>query len=395
VSFILQVFHAPDVRTIEDASAAIDALGAASRADRLRLIRFILELTAHYPNHPDDREKTAWPEGLDPGRLDDAVFVFAVNLDWLEENLMAHVAKCAAAQALHVLDPQNGLLYRADGQRLRLDGSVSPLPEPRRVIPYAPSTPLPADMTEAACVERLGALLCERLAPAGFAPDPRWKDARRTLGCVEQSIGINAWARPEEMLLFGSVGLRCRAVTRVWLVALGAEGARLVNLMAADGWQRPDVRLLMPLGDGQPSAEARALAKLAYLCDWSFATAWLERWAAWIEEEGLAHLDRMDSPAGVARYALSRRELDAMGRRGDLPPHDLLQRTVLAGVYGGALRDEWIGAIRRYRDQNVHRLETQYTSVPFTGFSAVLDRFVAWLDTDEFAREAEKLRALA
>src|SRR5688572_4396752 len=111
MSFILQVFHAPRALTVQEADAAMDALDGASFGDRARFTRFVTALTAVYPNSDD--EDAAFPEGLTTDPLDDAVYVFAVNLDRLDENLMAHVATCASDEGLHVLDPQNGLLYRS------------------------------------------------------------------------------------------------------------------------------------------------------------------------------------------------------------------------------------------------------------------------------------------
>ena len=78
MSFILQAFHAPGASTIDDASRAIDSLGAAGREDRLRLIRFLTALNERFPSDLDD-EDNPWPEGLAPEYLDHAVYVFTVG----------------------------------------------------------------------------------------------------------------------------------------------------------------------------------------------------------------------------------------------------------------------------------------------------------------------------
>ena len=98
--------------------------------------------------------------------------------------------------------------------------------------------------------------------------------------------------------------------------------------------------------------------RFTFATDWSRAMAWVARWVAWVEDEGLGHLANLERPAGLARYLLDDGELQMMARRTDLPAGEILHRIVLAGVYGGA------------------------------------ERLIAWLDTPQFAREAERVRAL-
>jgi hypothetical protein len=393
MSFILQAFHAPQARTVHEADAAMDALGEPTPEDRLRFIRFVSELTERFPNDLDD-EDAPFPEGLTPEHLDDAVYVFAVNLDRLDENLMAHVAECASGAGLHVLDPQNGLLYRADGQTVRLDGRTSPTPIPRRVIPKAASRPLPAKMTPDALVEHFNAELCRRLAHLGFEADPRHGDARRMRGPVQQSIDIHVFPRESEVALFGSLGLRCRALTGVWLKGLGVEGAGVVRQLADGGWREPDFHLLLSTLPEPLDLETTKLGKLTYATDWTWAMAFLERWAAWVETEGVEHLARMESPAGIAAYLLAPGELREMPRRTDLPAGELLHRFALAAVYGAERRDEWIAALRLYARRFGDEFAKGDGPVRIPDFGATCDRLVAWFDTPGFESEAARLRAL-
>lgn len=395
MSFILQVFHAPQARTIEEADAAMDALGDASFGDRARFTRFIEALTAIYPNSDD--EDAAFPEGLTADHLDDAVYVFAVNLDRLDENLMAHVAACAGAQSLHVLDPQNGLLYRSDRQVVDMQGRARPLPTPRAVAPPAPRRRLPADMTEKNVLERVQSELCRRLAHEGFERDPRWGDPRRMRGPVQQSIDIAVLDGYEDVSLRASLGLRCRPVTRVWLEGLGGEGATFVNQLAERGWQFPDFRLFSSQLRIPPSQAAQELgmAKVASESDWNGVMAWLDRWIAWLQTEGLDDLSRMDRPAGIAHYVLNEAQLQMMFRRNDLHPSELFHRYVLVGAYAGARKDEWIRGFWDHYGRSSLRFESKDTPERiYHQFKEKAERFLAWLDTGDFARAAQRLRAL-
>lgn len=395
MSFILQVFHAPEARTVEQADAAMDALEGASFGDRARFSRFITALTAIYPNSDD--EDAAFPEGLTTDYLDDAVFVFAVNLDRLDENLMAHVATCAGAEGLHVLDPQNGLLYRSDRQVVDMQGRAWRLPAPQPVTPPPPRKPLPEDMAEDNVLERLQAELCRRLAHEGFERDPRWGDPRRMRGAVQQSIDLGVLGGYDEVTLRGSIGLRCRPVTRVWLKGLGADGATYVNQLAEMGWRFPDIRLFSSQLRLPPSQAAQELgmAKFAFERDWDGVMAWLDRWMAWLEAEGLEDLARMDRPAGIASYVLNETQLQMMFRRNDLSPSELFHRYVLVGTYDRARKDEWIRGFWDHHSRSPLRSENRDTPVRiYHQFKPKAERFLAWLDTEEFAREAERLRAL-
>lgn len=395
MSFILQVFHAPQARTIEEADTAMGALGDASFGDRARFTRFIEALTAIYPNSDD--EDAAFPEGLTADHLDDAVYVFAVNLDRLDENLMAHVATCASAEGLHVLDPQNGLLYRSDRQVVDVRGRSWLLPAPRPASAPPARKKLPDDMTEKSVLDRLQAELCRRLAREGFERDPRWGDARRTRGPVQQSIDLGVMLGYDEVTLHGSLGLRCRPITRVWLKGLGADGATYVNQLAGMGWRFPDMRLFASELRTPPSDAASPIGRARFTCahDWDEVDAWLDRWIAWVETEGLEDLARMDRPGGVARYVLDSRQLESMFRRNDLSPSELFHRYVLVGAYDRPRKDEWIrGFWDHYSRSDLRSPNTQTPVKIYHQFKDKAERFLAWLDTDEFTREAERLRAL-
>ena len=138
MSFVLQLLHAPGVRTLADAVAAADAAAGrpASAEDRLRFERFRQRVTRSYPDLSDidedgDDPRNVWAEGLG-GAVDRAVWVLAPKTSAVDEVLMGHVALAAAAADLLVLDGQNAHLYRPDRKRVDAQGRITELATPPR-----------------------------------------------------------------------------------------------------------------------------------------------------------------------------------------------------------------------------------------------------------------------
>src|SRR4051812_34569040 len=117
MSFTLVLLHAPGLRTIAQAEAFIDRPSADSDDHLARFEAFRDDILRVYPDNSDvddDEVDNAWPEGWSHCLGRQATLAFAVDTDHVDDNLMRHLGHAAARAGLHLLDQQEGRLYRSD-----------------------------------------------------------------------------------------------------------------------------------------------------------------------------------------------------------------------------------------------------------------------------------------
>lgn len=118
MSFVLQFFPAPEVRTIAQADAFFARKLPSEEANRARFTAFREDILRTFPDNSEEDTNevdNVWPEGWADKLDGDAVLVVQVATDFVDENLMRHIGHAAARAGLHLLNPQDGCLCRADG----------------------------------------------------------------------------------------------------------------------------------------------------------------------------------------------------------------------------------------------------------------------------------------
>jgi hypothetical protein len=267
MSLILQLFHAPQLRTLEQAVAATDQSRPATAEEQALFKRFQMEITRVYPDLSEqdvdgDDDNNVWNDGLSLEDVQRAVCVIAPKTHCVGENLMAHIATAASKADLHVLDPQNALLYRSDRMVVERNGVSSPLrtPAPRRT---RTRTTTPTELTASAVLHRVVSRYCQAFAAQGFAhfhPDFAGF-AVRVIGDVEQSVHFSVSERSGEFMLGLHFSFRCPRVSRVWQDALGDEVAVYLQLFGT---------LRNPLQDVTFSPTSFSLRRASGRCRWGF-----------------------------------------------------------------------------------------------------------------------------
>lgn len=374
MSFVLQLLHAPGVRTLADAVAAADAAAGrpASAEDRLRFERFRQRVTRSYPDLSDidedgDDPRNVWAEGLG-GAVGTAVWVLAPKTSAVDEVLMGHVALAAAAADLLVLDAQNAHLYRPDRKRVDAQGRITELATPPRPalrtapVPPPPAAPAPNWGPEQRLRDRLHRLLLHRLADHGFVASPkRWEDdalegVQRVHRGSRQKIRISVGVYPDEILCGVQFELHLPPVAAVWQQLLGDvvqpylahcahHGLPTTDLQAStDELVVTDSHLAAPYG-----FDRRAQLPKAEACE-----AWLQGFGDWLQAEGLAALDAAATPAGAARCALAPRQHQRLVQTIFPLPCELFSRTTLIAAFGDLRQGGWDealhGPVRRRMD---------------------------------------------
>ena len=129
MSFVLQLFDAPEVRTVGAAIAAVDA--NAPPLSKAKIDAFIAGVTTCFPDLSEededgDDEINVWPEGLELGTPESPVVNLGVKLHFVEPGVLSIIAEHALRAGLQVFDPQNAMLYRADRVVIDADGRTQP-----------------------------------------------------------------------------------------------------------------------------------------------------------------------------------------------------------------------------------------------------------------------------
>lgn len=145
MTYILQILNIPDPKDVQDAVRLVDQEDQLDkRVDTTagKMQRFAKAALRYYPNATEKDEEgkhTIWPEGLDPQRSDTTVWNVALGFAGLKNKVLLNLANLAAQEQLQILDPQAGILYRADGRGMNMQGTRGWL----RLF-EAPNKPLPA-----------------------------------------------------------------------------------------------------------------------------------------------------------------------------------------------------------------------------------------------------------
>jgi hypothetical protein len=132
MSFILQLFHAPKVKTLGEAEAFVRSPRNGTFEDHERFESFVKAITAVYPDLSDededgDDDRNVWGSGISAGTIGKAVLVISLKTELVELELMMKLADVAAKSGLHVLDPQNALLFRDDHHVVNARGVATQL----------------------------------------------------------------------------------------------------------------------------------------------------------------------------------------------------------------------------------------------------------------------------
>lgn len=213
MSFVLQLFHAPQLESVDAAVAYIERGGNGDQAPAERFARFVAAITQVYPDRSGededgDDESNIWPEGV-VAVVPTAAFVnIAVKTDAVDLKTLATIADKARAAGLQMLDPQNAMLYRADGTVV---GQARPVP----------AKPQEHERRMPGLRERLARALNERLGPAGFAlvDHDNYVLLSRQHGDIRQIASIGLYGRgPVEV--DPSLWLAAPALSSIWVKAL-------------------------------------------------------------------------------------------------------------------------------------------------------------------------------
>ncbi|MEK8032609.1 hypothetical protein AACH06_17450 [Ideonella sp. DXS29W] len=320
---ILKLFYAPAIRTVPEAHAMAARRREATASQRARFVSFV------------EAAKVIQP-GLFVPPLDDAVL--AVTMPAAERDQVARLARAAAMAGLHMLDPQNDALYRADGCVAYANGSVTPMPAPPAAPPAAPGA-----WGKPSVHALVSAHLARQLAVYGFKPTPTGAVAR-VLGSVEQTIFVVLGEQAGALVAHPRFMFQCRDVWQVWHDALG-------KATPPDG---PDVTLnAMELAGGtgpshQGSNAWRTMREVEH---------WLASFDRWFEHDGLPRLNSIQRAADVAALALTEAQMHGLPKRGHLTSGERFSRMVLAAAFDAPRLSTWarVLATPRPNDGQVER----------------------------------------
>lgn len=324
MSFILTLFRAPGVSTVQQAADFKYRPTSPVTEPTGHFAAFVERISEYYPDLSDDEEaqdRNLWPEGLstDPGF--GPVVNLLVNTDMMDPGVMAVIARQASLSGLQILDEQNGLLYGPGLYFVGMDGGMPQrLPE---VTPYARSV-----MTENIrglrlldCQRRIAAHLAKGLN-AGFTVVDGDHDTfvRRELGELHQIIGIQVMRsveQPGRARVYVRLGFASEALAAVWLPLLPSSfRARKERLDRADGGVAMQVSWFLPsLTTGDPaqsiSLTARSETSFADTPQLDHLLAEAQTWSA---SRLLPVLDGIRSVADLRRLCIHDEGLRHFGR---------------------------------------------------------------------------------
>ncbi|HEX5688312.1 MAG TPA: hypothetical protein VFY73_30195 [Ideonella sp.] len=309
--FILQLFHAPAVRTVSEAQAHTAKRHAATADQRARFRAFAESISV------------AHSECEGPTTLEDAVFIVTLPEPPPAQTLV-RLARAAASAELHLLDPHHRQLYRADGCLVHANGSVAPMP-------LLPAEPAPPPLTKETARAQLARQLAQRLVPHGYQAAAGHMLVRRT-GAVKQGIGLAAGERAGAVVLQAVFAFHCHDVSQVWREALGLTAATAT----------PDVTLrageLAP-GALPPTDEitVRTVHDLS---------RWADAFGSWFTGVALPRLDKVQRAADLGALALSDHQRKQLARRRDLPSSERFSRLVLAAAFDADRLPAWTEVLR-------------------------------------------------
>lgn len=353
MSFTLQLFHAPGVRTIAQAEAFFSSGPPASEADRARFNAFRDDILRVYPDNSDadpDEVDNAWPEGWAHDLGGDAVLVFAVATDYVDDNLMCHLGHAAARAGLHLLDPQEGRLYRSDATSIDMHGREQGLGTP---LPPLPKQRLPRSLTVEALGSHLAAAFIARHPELGFVAS-QWRgfaELERTAGQVKQRVTFSVSLRTETAMVGVSMAFFCPSLCAAWERLLGERVAAHMAVQHKNPRRRPELSLHTDDFVDPPSKLATELGRrqYAHVRSLAEAEAFVARFDTWFTREGAAAFERLTTPAGLARLALTDYQMHWLYYANDLSIEEMFSRLVLVGTFDAQRKEDWMKALRDHR----------------------------------------------
>jgi hypothetical protein len=310
---ILQLFYAPAIRTVPEAQAMTARRREATASQRARFAGFAEAAASIQP-------------GLFVPKLNDAVL--AVSMPEPPREQVVRLARAAAMAGLHMLDPQNEILYRADGCVVYANGSVAPMPAPPVAAP-------PPAWSKAAIQALADRRLTSCVAAHGFSARPDGTLARQH-GAVHQSMSFFLGEQAGAVLGHTRFHFRCRDVWQVWHDALGH---------APDTATTPDLTLTATeLTNGRPpSNQGNAWRTLQEVQDW------LDAFDHWFVEAALPRLNQVRRAADIAEMALTDTQLQVLPRRGQLTAAERFSRLVLAAAFDAKRLPTWANVLCKPR----------------------------------------------
>lgn len=294
-----------------------------------------------------DRSDNAWPEGL-PARFDGSVYTFHPNVDLLDQGLMGLIAEGAALNGLHVLDPQNGLLYRPDRRVLTLTGATQLPPKP--VVPAATTANLIRSGEVDAVMDPLWQELAQQLSKSGFEPKvPSLRCVERRVGGIGQIVEVSGFHSHGELVMHGQYRLYSPRVTSLWVPVLMPGYARYMKIHGKrlggriDAFKVTAEELCGPEADGY----GRYVSGRAKIRE--RAQRWFDGFTSHIVTQGLPRLDAIGSPKDLAGCLLSERQIWRLETKNDVSPIELFGRLVLIYAFDRPNLAKWLAAIDKHR----------------------------------------------
>ncbi len=411
MSFLLDFFHAQDIFTIDEAVAFINNPPKATKADFARFRQFISDITAIYPDYSgqgSDSQENIWPEGLNNefSDDDDTVYVVALRTDLIDANLMSHIGNAAARAQLHILDQQNGLLYRIDRMVVDMNGDETPLQTPLDIQPRLYDIPF-VQITKKDILNYAKDSFCQRFASHGFkfsASSPIRFFIARTIGEVKQTVVFFAHKEhkdpgPERYLggaiLRATLSLGCPAVSQIWKNALGNTIVPYLAREEKRGAADRDFSLNTDELFSMPSVLARRFGHYWTAPAWrSLAEIdrWLDLFNTFFADEILPLLDTVARVKDVAPLVLSNQQLDRLQQNNDFLPWELLSRLVMAGTFDRTQKNDWIKALwDRYHRENGYKKNWENTELSSLNIDSAFERFIIYMTSDQFLVDVKHL----
>jgi len=311
--FILQLFYAPAIRTVSEARVTTARRREATASQRARFADFVEAAASIHP-------------GLFIPQLNDAVLGVSMPAPPPREQLI-RLARVAAMAGLHMLDPQNETLYRADGCLVYANGSVAPMPSP-------PVAAAPA-WSKTAVEARMGQRLTACLNAHGFVANADGVLARQH-GAVHQSVTFFVGEQAGALLGHTRFHFRCRDVWQVWHDALGHTA----------GATTPDLTLTATeLANGRsPSHQGNAWRTVQEV------EHWLDAFDHWFADMALPRLNQIRRAPELADIALTDVQMQVLPKRGQMPAGERFSRLVLAAAFDAPRLPTWADLLCKPRN---------------------------------------------
>jgi len=390
MSYILLIFAADNVATVTEAAELAHGRVAPQPPAPGLFGRFRLELESAWPSAASD---PALPEGLEPPGDGEAVWALAVDASRAGENLWSHVGHAAARAGLQVLDPQAGVLLRRDGMLLSLVGPARALSAP---LPWRTEPHLLPGLTEDEALRWVTEAATHRFGKEGFTAvlHDHWLQFVRRNGDLQQCIEFDVASSAHDKggcTLHLRMRFHCPKVREVWERRFNDQVA--AHIAATLRRPPPEFTVNADQVEDTPSPLSEALGgrKFPHAATRGELTAWFDRITRWFDETGQAVFDRITSVPGLAHYVLHPQQMRWLYLNNNLFIDEILSRLVIVGAFQLERLDEWLAAFRDHRRRK-GRDPSFGKDLFIPNRTAVLDELVAYLGTEEFAREALQLK---